>query len=463
MSLTEREHIEESFVARRFGQVKKGCEELLAHDPRTYGRDAWLLTRLGIARAETDELLEGISTLLSALRASTSPEVDLWCGLGEAFNTAEWPACAAECYSAAALIDIGRRDELERRANECRQRSTSPQDMVISRVYVRAAGSLHQTVTQARSEIDALLLKPRGAGRSSTFLHVLRGDASFVPILRGSGGGYLLMHRGWGCVIDPGHGFIRNLREHTYGFGDIHSVIVTHAHDDHVMDLPALSSVLNKAGLEHPVALYLDETSYQAFRGHYLLASKGLQLQPILTPGNRRRIFVDGDYSLDMDVYRAEHEVPIRSPTSGEVKMGKGVGVGFRLGFPNREQYLLIPSDTGWCESVAEQYPDLRRCDVALLHVSSIEREEEWLRPKPKPQHMKLLGVIGFIERMKPRYVLLGEKGAELDDVWRDIANAVAGAFGNEVVVCASDLGTKVTFDGDNVRITGGYKTREEL
>ena len=89
------------------------------------------------------------------------------------------------------------------------------------------------------------------------------------------------------------------------------------------------------------------------------------------------------------------------------------------------------------------------------MHVSSIKSEADWLHPGKKEgrtldsQHLGVLGVIHLIWTVKPRLVLLGEKGAELDEVWDRLADLIRGAFRDwDLTVCATGIGTKVTFDG---------------
>lgn len=472
MHTTKYDLIAEEFRNKRYAQVIRICEPLRERDPSSFNRDPWLLKHLGIAKMRRKEFGEGIGPVMEAIRLSPRPDVELWLALAETFEKIERPACAAECYSSAAVIDIEQGGRWKHRASRCLRRANSPEDIAISRVFFRISTwspSFYETIQKRKLKINATLYRPRWADDASTFLHVLRADSSFTPIIKGTGGGYLLMYRGRGCVVDPGHGFIRNFLGKDYGFGDIHAIIVTHAHDDHIMDLPAIGSVLHKANFSQSVDLYLDETSRMALRGHFILASSSFRLQPTLMPGQRRKIFDDGVHALHVDVYRAQHKVPIvtslRSPTLNKTKMGSGVGLGFSLGFAGGgEQYLLMPSDTGWSDAVAEQYRKLRGCDVAVLHMSSIKNDLEWIYPEADdsqylyPQHLGLLGIIRFIQTVEPHHVLLGERGAELEEVWHDLADVVRSAFRErEVVVCATKIGTKVTFDGRSVSIDGGY------
>ena len=75
-----------------------------------------------------------------------------------------------------------------------------------------------------------------------SFLSVLRKWNSYTPILPSEkgdnkGGGYFLYHRGKGIVIDPGFNFIENFYQEGFKVADIDAVLITHAHNDHTVDL----------------------------------------------------------------------------------------------------------------------------------------------------------------------------------------------------------------------------------
>jgi hypothetical protein len=471
MNSVHPDDIAQKFKLGQYREVIRMCESLRAQESVAVSDRLWLLKYLGLSKIHLEKVPEGIAAIMEAQGLSGDPDPSLWPVLGDAFHRIGKTACAGKCYKLAAATDAGGRSHWERVARECDRVLAAPEDIAISEMYFDTVGrpSIYRIVQEAKKDIEAALYGARWAGQD-TFLHILREHSSFTPIIKGKGGGCLLMHRGKGCVIDPGHGFIRNFLDYGYGFGDIHAVVVTHAHDDHVMELPAIASILHKARFPDKVDLYLDETSYRAFSGHYLLGSDGLRLRlPVLRPGQQRRVFENDGHSLDMDVYRAQHKVPIlvngRSPSARNLAMGLGVGVGFCLGFPQgKTQYLLMPSDTGWNQRMARQYEARKGCDAVLAHVSSIKSEADWLHPGKKggrefdSQHLGVLGAIQLIRTVNPRLVLLGEKGAELDEVWNRLADLIAAAFkGREVTICATGIGTKVTFDGKTTTVRNGY------
>lgn len=51
------------------------------------------------------------------------------------------------------------------------------------------------------------------------------------------GGGCFLSWQGKGIVIDPGYDFIENMYSEDLSIGDINAIIITHAHNDHYIDL----------------------------------------------------------------------------------------------------------------------------------------------------------------------------------------------------------------------------------
>ncbi len=92
-----------------------------------------------------------------------------------------------------------------------------------------------------------------GQGDANDMLLVLRDWNSFSPILRQDlrgqnspgpderrGGGYFLVWKGHGIVIDPGVEFVTQLYRKGLSIADVDTVIVTHCHLDHTRDVESL-------------------------------------------------------------------------------------------------------------------------------------------------------------------------------------------------------------------------------
>jgi tetratricopeptide (TPR) repeat protein len=107
--------------------------------------------------------------------------------------------------------------------------------------------------------------KPRVKGREYSLDFVcLRRYSSFFPFLprpaafRAPGGGYFVevsepRKRPYGIAIDPGPDFIENLYACGHSIGDIHMIILTHDHADHIASVDALLALMGtRRGLGDP-------------------------------------------------------------------------------------------------------------------------------------------------------------------------------------------------------------------
>jgi len=80
---------------------------------------------------------------------------------------------------------------------------------------------------------------------------VLRKWNSYTPIIADNrniskGGGYFLKVDGKGIVIDPGFNFIDNFKSAGYKFKEIDTILISHAHNDHVADLESILTLLHE-------------------------------------------------------------------------------------------------------------------------------------------------------------------------------------------------------------------------
>ena len=88
---------------------------------------------------------------------------------------------------------------------------------------------------------------------------------SYTPVItekfkENLGGGYFFVCEGKGIVIDPGYNFIENFIEYGFSLGDIDSIVMTHAHDDHTADFEPLLSLFSQLfkSAEKKIDLYVN-------------------------------------------------------------------------------------------------------------------------------------------------------------------------------------------------------------
>jgi hypothetical protein len=472
----ELENIKIALLGKQYGQTIKDCTANLRRNSLSGKEKKKALELRGRAFLGMKDKDKALADLLAAYAVDEENDEELLAALAEAFEINGKTACAAECYEQAAEKSLANRKEWQLRAKKLRKSGGSSEDRAIAEVFLKKQDILiserHSTIAEhikySENSIKNRLYLPRRVATQSR-LYILRGDSSFTPILHGRGGGYFIAHAGKGCVVDPGYGFIQSFLREGFGFGDIHAIIVTHAHDDHVSDLPAICSILKKANLKAKVDLYLDETAYAAFASHYLLALEQFNVKKLIKPGaSALEIFSDGKKKLMLDVYKTRHKVPVLKPGKRnrrmEIKFKHAVGLGFTFQFSkDKSQYLLYSGDTGWDEKIKNQYERKKgKVDVALLHISSIKPcEGNWLAPggeKNKktlyPQHLGLLGVVRFIDNIKPSVVLLGERGAELQKVWKYLPGIIADASNYpRSDVHATEIGTEVILNGEKIEV----------
>lgn len=122
---------------------------------------------------------------------------------------------------------------------------------------------------------------PRREPAISGKLVVLRRWQSLNPIIphpggrRLRGGGYYLLWRDKGIVIDPGYDFIQNFYDEGFSLEDIDAVVITHSHPDHDADFANLTSLvkewndfyhkMGRTDLEKTLDIFLNVSAYTKF------------------------------------------------------------------------------------------------------------------------------------------------------------------------------------------------------
>jgi len=277
-----------------------------------------------------------------------------------------------------------------------------------------------------------------GGGEADDMLVVLRDWNSYSPLLRRElrdqdgpgpqerlGGGYFLVWKGHGIVIDPGVDFVTQLYRRGLSIADVDTVVVTHCHLDHTDDLEALVDLNYRHNQAKGLKPHAPNKGFRQIQfklchsasmkyDQYLSASgcckKPTHLDPDGNPWNISK-------SIDLVVVPVKH-VDINGSDD------EAIGVVFVLKGDDGKPVLRvgITSDSRWFESLPEGF---KGCDVLLAHLGTIEVGEEekdeaqgehgggLLGPDLK-NHLGTKGCFRLMHAVKPKLFILGEFGEEL-------------------------------------------------
>ena len=299
-------------------------------------------------------------------------------------------------------------------------------------------------IREREESFDLYFNRPRTITSDDNYLVVLRRWNSFTPKIpnRGTakqGGGYFLVWKGKGIVIDPGFDFMNNFDKMRYSIRDIDAVVLTHAHTDHTADFEALLclkyELSKKSRDDSRVDLFLNIGTMNKFIG-WISRVKCVGKIVSLNPGDS--IEPEG-YHMSLKAMAAKH-----SDVIGE----NCLGLVFDLKEGSRPiSKLGITSDTGWSSRIERQY---RGCELLCAHLGSIGENEfiESLPLKGKKrlygQHLGLIGTISIIKSIHPSLSIISEFGEELGNDRYQIAAAINSFLGAKTKCLTGDIGLRV-------------------
>ena len=295
-----------------------------------------------------------------------------------------------------------------------------------------------ERVSMALRELEHRMRRDKTIVPQSYTIEFAKTFSSSSPLMdlspdRAAGGGYFLNLGGFGCVVDPGHNFLQNFYELKHTLYDIDCIIVTHFHDDHYADLPALMSLLYQRWRQdpgRPVRVLLDQTTFKMFQPIIdFSAGKGsgyLRDPVVLRPNSRRPIALAPGVVLES------------LPTRHDI-FGRNTGVGLAFTMKAIKRHLLITGDTAWFPALNRALRRRRKYDVVLVaHLSSAWPEEAVGtltrgRESFYRKHLCIHGLCKAVEAAAPKHLILSEIGEELEGVIPDLTQMLRAAYGIEV------------------------------
>jgi hypothetical protein len=351
---------------------------------------------------------------------------------------------------------------VEARANDqpdIATENTTPEDSgreVISQVLAAlgpdGGGEFFGKIRETRIKLETFTSPERSIPTEfCSFFSVLRKWNSYTPVLPSAqgdnlGGGYFLFHKGIGIAIDPGFNFVENFCNQGFKVADIDAVLITHAHNDHTVDLESILSLLYKLnkdrreaekelpegerGRDKKIDLLVNAGTFMKYSGWLSLRSEEtnnfVRSITVMHPG------MTYEYEgLQLHATQAKHHEIVSSDYCiGCVIEAPGEN-GFKIG---------LTSDTGWVEggSIAEQFKK-HEPDLMVVHLGSVkEKELNYVTastPEEEAQcydnyHLGILGVTNMLAEIRPKLAVVSEFGEELREVRCDIASALQNVLG---------------------------------
>ncbi|MFZ2500095.1 tetratricopeptide repeat protein, partial [Methanosarcina sp.] len=309
-----------------------------------------------------------------------------------------------------------------------------------------------------------------------SFLSVLRKWNSYTPILPSEkgdnkGGGYFLYHRGKGIVIDPGFNFIENFYQEGFKVADIDAVLISHAHNDHTVDLESILTLVYKHNdaikdsvIEEmkdktddeikqeitkrlkekgkKIDLFMNVGTFMKYSGWLNLKdSHEISSVTVLMPNTAYKL-AEEYHGITIHTTKAKHHEVIDDQYAiGFILDIDGIKVGFT-------------ADTGWDwdrnEIMVKPFIE-HKPNLVVTHLGSIKsREFDYVKAtcndeKNKcfyPHHLGLLGITKFLDVTKPELTIVSEFGEELRGMRKAIVERIGKVL--ELKCLPGDIGLHV-------------------
>lgn len=299
-----------------------------------------------------------------------------------------------------------------------------------------------------------------------SFLTVLRKWNSYTPVLptngpHAKGGGYFLYHKGIGITIDPGYNYVQNFFGNSFKLDDIDVVIITHAHNDHTVELESLFSLFNKRNdklqedAHKKIDLYLNLGTFKKYAAYFDLSHKN-------HPNYIRNIVLidsHNEYIVPKDSVGSELSI-ITTKTQHHEMITTTYALGFVLKCGDKT--IRFTGDTGWNEIIEDgnakllESKQVDKIDILVPHLGSIEESEfnfDYAKTIKEniqegifyEQHLGILGCICMIHHSRPDLVIFSEFGEELKTIRSSVVKKISDAI--SIPCLPGDIGLCVRLD----------------
>ncbi len=366
---------------------------------------------------------------------------------------------------------------------------------------------IKQKMVENRNSFNTFIQDGFAARPELPLFHILRRWNSYTPIIAknpfvSKGGGYFLQTNSHGIVVDPGFNFIDNFQQAGFRFKDMDTILITHAHNDHVTDLESILTLLYKyndivrGSAEEDIPgsilsdirdtspditsdelerrtdadfaksprhkrldIYMTSSTFKKYANFLDLKSSSDYTIHLIHAGDR----LDFDRELDIRVLPARHNDILSDRDS----------VGFL--FLYQDVALLYTGDTGFNSDIEQAYTNLKdevlvdKQLVLLAHIGGFKSYEETYRMTAfnsgkafYKNHLGRLGLARLVEILKPRLCIISEFGEEFTECRRQLSSLFQKHY-SDTLFLPADIGLCLRLDLQIKAVTHVPPTGEEL
>ncbi len=340
---------------------------------------------------------------------------------------------------------------------------------------------LYKNASAKQKKLEEFLRPGKSPSQPYPTLTVLRKWNSYTPLLPplredflNKGGGYFLRTGNIGVVIDPGFNFIENFLKAGFRIDDVDHVLISHAHNDHTVELEGIFSLLLKRNKKTPgkrtrrkrIKLFINLGAFKKFAGYFDLAGppKASYIEDIVLLNRHQHYNIDR--GIDLFTTEAKHHEMITS--------NYALGFIVRVACPDGSRRVVrMTCDSGWDTGMEEDNRrfaepfEMDSIDVLVAHIGSLKKSELAYDAKAGldskknastlyQNHLGLIGTVASIKFWNPRLVLLSEFGEEMSQVRIALADGLREKM--KMPILPTDLNFRVNLQSLEIYC---FKTRK--
>ena len=192
-----------------------------------------------------------------------------------------------------------------------------------------------------------------------------------------------MRYNGHGIAIDPGYGFVENMRRNKISIYDIDTIIITHHHIDHTNDMRIIDDLNHQfQEKKHILNWFIDKTTYDY---HYHGFNKNINKYTIVEEPHSCNKYIIND-KISFTVFKTEH-IKDYSQTKKDNAVYETQTFGFVVDLKSTNNKIIkigYTSDTRYYCGL-EDYID--GCNILIANISGIYYDD-YLLVSQKQTHL---------------------------------------------------------------------------